>query len=81
MFLIDFSCGADGNDLTLMTYDPNFVGEKLSPLKPNAGEASVANLDKIRFANGSTRTSEIRLNMQKVHGHFVDLGHEQCQKS
>lgn len=42
------------------------IGEKLSPLKPNAGEASVSNLDKIRFANGSTRTSEIRLNMQKA---------------
>lgn len=41
-------------------------GEKLSPLKPNAGEASVANLDKMRYANGSTRTSEIRLNMQKT---------------
>uniref|UniRef100_A0A674CWW1 Succinate dehydrogenase [ubiquinone] flavoprotein subunit, mitochondrial n=1 Tax=Salmo trutta TaxID=8032 RepID=A0A674CWW1_SALTR len=40
-------------------------GEKLSPLKPNAGEESVANLDKLRFANGSMRTSEIRLNMQK----------------
>lgn len=42
-------------------------GEKLSPLQPNAGEESVANLDKLRFANGSLRTSEIRLNMQKVH--------------
>lgn len=42
------------------------TGEKLTPLKPNAGEESVANLDKIRFANGSTRTSEIRLSMQKV---------------
>lgn len=42
------------------------LGEKLSPLKSNAGEESVANLDKMRFANGTTRTSEIRLNMQKV---------------
>ncbi|KAJ8273119.1 hypothetical protein GJAV_G00097650 [Gymnothorax javanicus] len=41
-------------------------GEKLDPLKPNAGEESVANLDKIRYANGNTRTSEIRLNMQKT---------------
>lgn len=41
-------------------------GEKLSPLKSTAGEESVANLDKLRFANGSLRTSEIRLNMQKV---------------
>lgn len=42
------------------------LGEKLPPLKDNAGEESVANLDKIRFANGDTRTSEIRLTMQKV---------------
>uniref|UniRef100_A0A3Q1JV82 Succinate dehydrogenase [ubiquinone] flavoprotein subunit, mitochondrial n=1 Tax=Anabas testudineus TaxID=64144 RepID=A0A3Q1JV82_ANATE len=41
-------------------------GEKLSPLKPSAGEESVANLDKLRFSNGSLRTSEIRLNMQKT---------------
>merc|ERR1712131_451010 len=41
-------------------------GEKLSPLKPNAGEESVANLDKARFAKGNTRTSEIRLKMQKT---------------
>uniref|UniRef100_W5MSQ5 succinate dehydrogenase n=1 Tax=Lepisosteus oculatus TaxID=7918 RepID=W5MSQ5_LEPOC len=41
-------------------------GETLPSLKPNAGEESVANLDKVRFANGSTRTSEIRLNMQKT---------------
>uniref|UniRef100_H2LNX4 Succinate dehydrogenase [ubiquinone] flavoprotein subunit, mitochondrial n=1 Tax=Oryzias latipes TaxID=8090 RepID=H2LNX4_ORYLA len=41
-------------------------GEKLSPLKPNAGEESVANMDKLRFASGSLRTSEIRLNMQKT---------------
>ncbi|XP_062343023.1 succinate dehydrogenase [ubiquinone] flavoprotein subunit, mitochondrial [Osmerus eperlanus] len=41
-------------------------GEKLSPLKPDAGEESVANLDKVRYASGSMRTSEIRLNMQKT---------------
>uniref|UniRef100_A0A3Q3IME3 Succinate dehydrogenase [ubiquinone] flavoprotein subunit, mitochondrial n=1 Tax=Monopterus albus TaxID=43700 RepID=A0A3Q3IME3_MONAL len=41
-------------------------GEKLSPLKPSAGEESVANLDTLRFANGNLRTSEIRLNMQKT---------------
>ncbi|KAM9851739.1 succinate dehydrogenase [ubiquinone] flavoprotein subunit, mitochondrial [Aulostomus maculatus] len=41
-------------------------GETLSPLKPSAGEESVSNLDKLRFANGSLRTSEIRLNMQKT---------------
>uniref|UniRef100_A0A8C1MTP8 succinate dehydrogenase n=1 Tax=Cyprinus carpio TaxID=7962 RepID=A0A8C1MTP8_CYPCA len=55
-----------GRACALTIAETNTPGEKLSPLKPNAGEASVANLDKIRFANGSTRTSEIRLNMQKT---------------
>lgn len=55
-----------GRACALTIADVNTPGEKLSPLKPNAGEASVSNLDKIRFANGSTRTSEIRLNMQKT---------------
>ena len=32
----------------------------------NAGEASVANLDKMRYANGSTPTADLRLRMQKV---------------
>ncbi|XP_064286274.1 succinate dehydrogenase [ubiquinone] flavoprotein subunit, mitochondrial [Passer domesticus] len=41
-------------------------GEPVPPIKPNAGEESVANLDKLRFANGSIRTSEVRLNMQKA---------------
>lgn len=40
-------------------------GDKIPPIKPNAGEESVMNLDKLRFANGSVRTSELRLNMQK----------------
>ncbi|CAJ0953797.1 unnamed protein product [Ranitomeya imitator] len=41
-------------------------GEKLPSIKANAGEESVANLDRLRFANGSTRTSELRINMQKT---------------
>ncbi|XP_016116227.1 succinate dehydrogenase [ubiquinone] flavoprotein subunit, mitochondrial-like [Sinocyclocheilus grahami] len=49
-----------GRACALTIAETNTPGEKLSPLKPNAGEASVTNLDKIRFANGSTRTSEIR---------------------
>uniref|UniRef100_A0A8C0D8T7 Succinate dehydrogenase [ubiquinone] flavoprotein subunit, mitochondrial n=1 Tax=Balaenoptera musculus TaxID=9771 RepID=A0A8C0D8T7_BALMU len=40
-------------------------GDKVPLIKPNAGEESVMNLDKLRFANGSIRTSELRLNMQK----------------
>ncbi|XP_011832461.1 PREDICTED: succinate dehydrogenase [ubiquinone] flavoprotein subunit, mitochondrial isoform X2 [Mandrillus leucophaeus] len=41
-------------------------GDKVPPIKPNAGEESVMNLDKLRFADGSIRTSELRLSMQKV---------------
>ncbi|XP_075682979.1 succinate dehydrogenase [ubiquinone] flavoprotein subunit, mitochondrial [Rhinoderma darwinii] len=41
-------------------------GDTLLPIKANAGEESVANLDKLRFANGGTRTSELRINMQKT---------------
>lgn len=32
----------------------------------SAGEASVANLDCVRFANGSITTAQLRLNMQKT---------------
>uniref|UniRef100_A0A2K6QIJ6 Succinate dehydrogenase [ubiquinone] flavoprotein subunit, mitochondrial n=1 Tax=Rhinopithecus roxellana TaxID=61622 RepID=A0A2K6QIJ6_RHIRO len=39
--------------------------DKVPPIKPNAGEESVMNLDKLRFADGSIRTSELRLSMQK----------------
>lgn len=41
-------------------------GEPIKPLPANAGEASIANLDKHRYASGSTPTAELRLNMQKV---------------
>jgi len=44
----------------------NKPGDKLPDVKPNAGEESVANLDRIRFANGSTPTADMRLRMQKV---------------
>merc|ERR1712071_407903 len=55
-----------GRACALTIAEENTPGETLPPLKANAGEESVANLDKIRFANGDTRTSEIRLNMQKT---------------
>lgn len=32
----------------------------------NAGEMSVANIDKLRHSNGSIKTSELRLKMQKT---------------
>lgn len=36
------------------------------PLPADAGAASIANLDKLRYANGAIPTSEVRLRMQKV---------------
>jgi len=44
----------------------NKPGETIGPIKQNAGEASVANLDRLRHANGSTPTAELRLDMQKT---------------
>jgi succinate dehydrogenase (ubiquinone) flavoprotein subunit len=41
-------------------------GTPHKPLPKNAGEESVANLDKIRFANGSRSTADIRNEMQRV---------------
>jgi len=41
-------------------------GDAVGDLSPSAGEASVANLDKVRFASGSTPTADLRLKMQKT---------------
>ena len=41
-------------------------GDKVGHLADNAGEASVANLDSLRFADGSIPTAELRLKMQKT---------------
>merc|ERR1712179_781500 len=41
-------------------------GEKVGEISENAGEASVANLDKLRFADGDVKTAVIRLAMQKT---------------
>jgi succinate dehydrogenase / fumarate reductase flavoprotein subunit len=41
-------------------------GERHKPLANDAGQNSVARIDKLRNAKGSRRTSEIRLEMQKV---------------
>lgn len=48
----------------------NKPGEKLSPLKDTADEESVANLDKMRNADGTVSTADLRLKMQKtMHTH------------
>jgi len=44
----------------------NKPGEAIKPISDNAGEASVANIDKLRFKEGDINTSTIRLAMQKT---------------
>jgi len=41
-------------------------GDKIPDLKKDAGTESIASLDKLRNANGSRSTADIRLEMQKV---------------
>lgn len=36
------------------------------PLPANAGEQAIADMDRVRYADGELRTAEIRLNMQKI---------------
>ena len=42
------------------------IGQKQKPLEKDAGERTIAWLDKLRNSNGSLPTSNIRLNMQRV---------------
>lgn len=42
------------------------AGDKQKPLEKDAGEKTIAWLDKLRNANGSSPTSKIRLNMQRI---------------
>merc|ERR1712045_304482 len=44
----------------------NKPGDKILEFNPNAGESSVANIDKLRHANGTTPTADLRLRMQKT---------------
>jgi len=46
--------------------DVSKPGEKIGELSSNAGEASVSNLDKLRFADGQIPTADLRLKMQKT---------------
>jgi len=41
-------------------------GEAIPDLPANAGEESVANMDKVRYSNGSTPVAELRLKMQQI---------------
>ena len=44
----------------------NTPGEPVGKLSENAGEASVANIDRLRFKEGDINTSTIRMSMQKT---------------
>lgn len=41
-------------------------GTEPSPFPRGAGEASIANLDKVRYANGQVSTAELRARMQRI---------------
>ncbi|XP_033097212.1 succinate dehydrogenase [ubiquinone] flavoprotein subunit, mitochondrial-like [Anneissia japonica] len=55
-----------GRACALTIADKHKPGESIPDIKPNAGEESVANLDKIRYADGSLPVAEVRANMQWV---------------
>ncbi|XP_041467615.1 succinate dehydrogenase [ubiquinone] flavoprotein subunit, mitochondrial-like [Lytechinus variegatus] len=46
--------------------EENRPGDLIPDIKANAGEASVANLDKLRYADGDIKAAELRLKMQKT---------------
>lgn len=46
--------------------EENKPGEAIGMIKPNAGEQSVANLDRVRHASGDIPTAALRLQMQKT---------------
>ncbi|PKI47424.1 hypothetical protein CRG98_032184 [Punica granatum] len=47
-------------------------GEKQKPLEKDAGEKTIAWLDKLRNSNGSLPTSKIRLNMQRLENLLIN---------
>jgi succinate dehydrogenase (ubiquinone) flavoprotein subunit len=55
-----------GRACALTIAEENKPGESFGSLSDNAGEASVATLDKLRHANGSISTADLRLKMQKI---------------
>lgn len=55
-----------GRACALTIADEDSPGEKLAPLATNAGEEAVANLDEVRYAQGTTSTAALRLKMQKI---------------
>ena len=62
------------------------TGKDIPELPADAGEASVANIDKIRNSKGGVKTADLRLQLQKTMQHhaavFRDGPHlkEGCEK-
>lgn len=50
-------------ETTKEDYQP---GQAQRELRPNAGEESIANLDRLRFSTGASPTAKIRLQMQQA---------------
>jgi len=55
-----------GRACALTIAEENKPGDAVAPLSANAGEESVANLDKVRYADGKTTVAEIRNEMQGI---------------
>jgi len=55
-----------GRACALTIIEENKPGDKIRDFSANAGEASIANLDKVRYADGHTPTADLRLKLQKV---------------
>lgn len=55
-----------GRACALTIADENKPGEEIGPIREDSGESSVANLDSLRHADGSTTTAELRLEMQNT---------------
>jgi len=55
-----------GRATALRIADISKPGDRVPDMPANAGERSVEDLDKVRFAKGSTSTASIRKNMQKT---------------
>ena len=41
-------------------------GDEFPEMKPNAGEESIANIDKVRMANGTIKTAALRTELQRT---------------
>jgi len=75
-----------GRACALDIADKHSPGDKIPDLPADAGEQSVANMDKLRFSNGRTPVANLRLKMQKTMQSYAsvfrtgDIMKEGCDK-